>query len=160
MLLPWLIIANKQQPKFPAIAKKRLEDVKNMQAQELLQKKPSQSRDNIPLHLQIKEEEKAENKKKSLRIRKNYLSVADSCDITGSTDSHGNIFHYSPIVVLRYLFPDIGIAESCDKSAHCRCVLVHYHRFAYITKRAQSQRKNHQHHNSRVCLCHFLAPVT
>ncbi len=34
-----------------------------MQAQELLQNKPSQSRDNIPLHLQIKEEEKAKNKK-------------------------------------------------------------------------------------------------
>ena len=40
---------------YPEIAKKRLEDVKNMQAQELLQNKPSQSKDNIPLHVQIKE---------------------------------------------------------------------------------------------------------
>ena len=57
---------------YPAIAKKRLEDVKNMQAQELLQKKPSQSRDNIPLHLQIKEEEKAENKKKIAENKKKF----------------------------------------------------------------------------------------
>ena len=49
---------------YPEIAKKRLEDVKNMHAQELLKNKPSQNKGNVPLHLQIIEEQKTKNKKK------------------------------------------------------------------------------------------------